>query len=121
MVGVYLRFGHSDGGSDLSHIERPGSSSIPFVMAEFMEYRPVGGPRLIGTRHAQETDQLIRLLIEKHHVSFHWGKNSDEIFEESDLAKLYGENLKEFRTQMQVLDPRGMFRTEFMERLLFND
>ena len=118
MTGVYLRFASSDGGSYVSHVERPGQGVVAYVVAEFLEYKPYG----LGAPEATDRDtyrnELIDLLISKHKVVFHWGKNQDSIFSRSKISETYGKNLSEFLAEVRRMDPKEMFGSSYLSKLL---
>lgn len=117
-VGVYFRFGHSDGSSFMSHIERPGQSPQPYVMAEFIEYRELNRPGEQVTARSKLRDELLNQLVTKHKVSFHWAKNDDRVLTLQNADINYGENLQRFEGIEEAMDPNHQFRSKHLNQFL---
>lgn len=117
ICGMYFRFGQSDPSSSfLSHAERDGVGSRSIVLAEFLEYKPKNFT-LPWNHRDDQREKLIDLLIQKHKVAFHWGKNSDRIFKRANMGCNMDENLKRFIAIADELDPNKLFRPNYMQSL----
>ncbi len=120
LLGIYFRFARSAGDSYMSHIERPGRGDEVYVMGEFAEIKNYGpNGRDDSSRSAKLRTELLSLLMQKHNVGFHWGKSVDSVFQESNIEKIFGDNLLQFRKQVERMDPNATFSTPYMEGLLF--
>ena len=122
IIGVFLRFAKSDGGSYLSHIEG-GKSGQVFVLGEFATYKyfNVSPDDAVGLEQKkmleEKINSLVGELVLKHSVKFHWGKNTNQIFTQANVQKNYGKNLQEFKKIRKQFDPHGMFSNELLDSL----
>ncbi len=119
-AGISMRFVRSDSGktSLLSQFEDKAHAGQLFVSAEFLEYRDFnlkGDAQ--GPREALKYE-LLDLLVKKHAVKFHFGKNDDSVLKSEPS---YAHSIDQYRRFMDVanqLDPQGTFRTDFVEQIM---
>lgn len=120
LSGLLMRFAKSDPTSSyLSHLEREGQSPKLYVMAEFAQHRPFNFTIDEEKEFQSLRSKLMKVLLEKHQVSFHWGKNVDRVL--SDGSKVYGSNVSNFRKIVEKLDPNGMFSGPLVSKILFKN
>lgn len=116
-AGIFMRFAAAQSASYLSHIERPGVARDLYVMAEFFElkyYTNAVAPS-VSSRMRQ---QLLQLLVSQNLISFHWGKNVNEIFSFQANKKLLGSNVAAFEKVRRQMDPKGLFVNQFAQNYI---
>lgn len=121
-LGVFLRFVRADGSTYLSHIERAGDApGNLFVMAEFFEVKKYDSA-VEDSRSVQLRHKLVEALTAQNLVSFHWGKNTDQIFAiPSNVGLIGADAISEFDLVRKSMDPYDVFTNDFAESVLLKE
>lgn len=121
-AGISMRFVRSDGGQSslLSPFEDKDHKNELFVSAEFLEFRDYNlkGPSK-SVRDPMKYE-LLALLVSKHQVRFHWGKNDDVSLKSQPAYLNSSDQYSRFSKVVSQLDPNGIFMSDFVAELLKN-
>jgi UDP-N-acetylenolpyruvoylglucosamine reductase len=119
-AGISMRFVHSDGGESslISHFEDADHKNGLFVSAEFLEFRDLNLKGDSTSPRDPLRNELLALLISKHHVKFHMGKNDDAILKSEPTYSNTANQYARFKNTVKLVDPEGMFINDFVTQLI---
>jgi FAD/FMN-containing dehydrogenase len=115
LVGVFLRFGHSEESSLLAHSASKGAFHLgePIVFIEFPVFSPIGFPVKMLDAYNKPYEDLVKTLVTAYQARGHWGKNKNWVFQLQNKLGSYGDNLDRFQEIERTLDPYGVFINQF--------
>jgi FAD/FMN-containing dehydrogenase len=122
LVGVFIRFAPSEDQTLLAHTVSDQNDWIknePAVFFEMPVYVPVGMDHKTFDQYEKQYVDFAKLMIEQYSGRPHWGKNRQWAFDLAIKAQRYGNNINEFQSVINQLDPHGTFSNEFGEKLGF--
>jgi FAD/FMN-containing dehydrogenase len=119
-AGISMRFVNSDGGESslISHFEDADHKKELFVSAEFLEFRDLNLKGDTSSPRDPLRNELLALLVSKHHVKFHMGKNDDAILKSEPTYVNTANQYTRFINIVKQVDPEGMFINDFVTQLI---
>ena len=119
-AGISMRFVHSDGGASnlISQFEDKEHAKQLFVSAEFLEFRDFNAKGETNGPRDAFRKELLQLLVSKHAVKFHLGKNDDSVLTAEPSYANSADQYRRFQSVVKEADPKGMFMSDFVSQLL---